>query len=216
MGWWDFLFLTFLNSGTRLFLIFGVSTPAPYVSARITRNTANLHIRVWTCRLIDITSRMCILVWCYLLPVTERGGWYDTLLWVADVYMLALYFAQTRWRVQCLKIFRLTMFEISRWRVQCLKNFRHTMFEVFHHFSQLSSCVGTNSCGVGAPVQFGATTIDSTNVNENYLSDSNSTTSYAMTGSNQGMFNDYASRASVAQLVRARDCQSLGRRFDSV
>ena len=25
-----------------------------------------------------------------------------------------------------------------------------------------------------------------------------------------------ASRASVAQLVRARDCQSLGRRFDSV
>ena len=67
------------------------------------------------------------------------------------------------------------------------------MFEVIHHFSQLSSCVGTNSCGVGAPVQFGATTIDSTNVNENYLSDSNSTTSYAMTGSNQGMFNDYAS-----------------------
>jgi hypothetical protein len=70
---------------------------------------------------------------------------------------------------------------------------QNTMFEVIHHFSQLSSCVGTNSCGVGAPVQFGATTIDSTNVNENYLSDSNSTTSYAMTGSNQGMFNDYAS-----------------------
>mmetsp|Transcript_96848 Transcript_96848/g.141669 ORF Transcript_96848/g.141669 Transcript_96848/m.141669 type:complete len:135 (-) Transcript_96848:212-616(-) len=67
------------------------------------------------------------------------------------------------------------------------------MFEVIHHFSQLSSCVGTNSCGVGAPVQFGATTIDSTHASENFLSDSNSTTSYAMTGSNQGMFNDYAS-----------------------
>ena len=27
---------------------------------------------------------------------------------------------------------------------------------------------------------------------------------------------NWTSRASVAQLVRARDCQSLGRRFDSV
>jgi len=67
------------------------------------------------------------------------------------------------------------------------------MFETIHHFSQLSSCIGSSSCGVGAPTQFGATSIDSANVNEKWLADSTSSTSMAMTGSNQGMFNDYAS-----------------------
>ena len=28
-----------------------------------------------------------------------------------------------------------------------------------HHFTQLTSCVGDNSCGVGSPVWFGATYI---------------------------------------------------------
>jgi hypothetical protein len=72
------------------------------------------------------------------------------------------------------------------------------MFDTIHHFQQLSSCVGTNSCGVGVlPVAdggllFGATSITSTNVAEGWLDDSNSTTVYAMTGSDQGMFNSYA------------------------
>ena len=73
------------------------------------------------------------------------------------------------------------------------------MFDTIHHFQQLSSCVGTNSCGVGVlPVAsggllFGATSITATNVAEGWLDDSNSTTVYAMTGSDQGMFNSYAS-----------------------
>ena len=67
------------------------------------------------------------------------------------------------------------------------------MFEHIHHFQQLSSCVGTNSCGVGAPTLFGATAITSTNVSENWLADSiQGTTALAMTGSDQGMFNSYA------------------------
>ena len=67
------------------------------------------------------------------------------------------------------------------------------MFEHIHHFQQLSSCVGANSCGVGAPTLFGATSITSTNVSENWLADSiQGTTALAMTGSDQGMFNSYA------------------------
>ena len=67
------------------------------------------------------------------------------------------------------------------------------MFETIHHFQQLSSCVGTNSCGVGAPTLFGATAITATNVNENWLADSvQGTTSMAMTGSDQGAYNSYA------------------------
>jgi len=68
------------------------------------------------------------------------------------------------------------------------------MFETIHHFQQLSSCVGSNSCGIGSPVTFGATAITSTNVNENYLVDDvmSAATTYAMTGSDQGMFNSYA------------------------
>ena len=73
------------------------------------------------------------------------------------------------------------------------------MFDTIHHFQQLSSCVGTNSCGVGvsrAPgsgLLFGATSIKAWPVAEAWLDDSNSTTVYAMTGSDQGMFNSYAS-----------------------
>ncbi len=66
------------------------------------------------------------------------------------------------------------------------------MFDAIHHFQQLTSCVGTNSCGVGSPVLFGATSITATNVAEGWLSDSNSTVTFDMTGSDQGMFNSYA------------------------
>ena len=68
------------------------------------------------------------------------------------------------------------------------------MFDTIHHFQQLSSCVGTNSCGVGTTggLLFGATSITATNVAEGWLSDSNSTVTFDMTGSDQGMFNSYA------------------------
>ena len=66
------------------------------------------------------------------------------------------------------------------------------MFDAIHHFQQLSSCVGANSCGVGAPTLFGATAITNTDAAKAWLDDSNSTVSYAMTGSDQGMFNSYA------------------------
>ena len=68
------------------------------------------------------------------------------------------------------------------------------MFDTIHHFQQLSSCVGTNSCGVGTTggLLFGATSITSTNVAEGWLDDSNSTTVYSMSSSDQGMFNSYA------------------------
>ena len=71
------------------------------------------------------------------------------------------------------------------------------MFESIHHFQQLSSCVGSNSCGIGSPVNFGATTINSANVHENWLVDDiqSAATTYSMTGSDQGMFNDYAAIA---------------------
>ena len=71
------------------------------------------------------------------------------------------------------------------------------MFETMHHLQQLSSCVGTNSCGIGSPVNFGATTINSANVHENWLVDDiqSAATTYSMTGSDQGMFNDYAAIA---------------------
>ena len=68
------------------------------------------------------------------------------------------------------------------------------MFDAIHHFQQLSSCVGINSCGVGTTggLLFGATSITSTNVAEAWLDDSNSTTVFAMTGSDQGAYNSYA------------------------
>ena len=86
------------------------------------------------------------------------------------------------------------------------------MFDTLHHFQQLSSCVGTNSCGVGAPTLFGATAITATNVNENWLADSiQGTTSLAMTGSDQGMFtsgsaiNNYWSDTTAMDNLRAAD-----------
>jgi len=66
------------------------------------------------------------------------------------------------------------------------------MFDAIHHFQQLSSCVGAKSCGIGAPTLFGATAITNTDASKAWLDDSNSTVSYAMTGSDQGMFNSYA------------------------
>merc|ERR1712216_343436 len=62
-----------------------------------------------------------------------------------------------------------------------------TMFDSIHRFQQLSSCIGS-------PVTWGATSITSTNVNENWLGDDvmSAATTYAMTGSDQGMFNSYA------------------------
>ena len=87
------------------------------------------------------------------------------------------------------------------------------MFDTIHHFQQLSSCVGTNSCGVGTTggLLFGATSITATNVAEGWLSDSNSTVSYAMTGSDQGMFssktaiNNYWSDTTAMDNLRAAD-----------
>jgi hypothetical protein len=66
------------------------------------------------------------------------------------------------------------------------------MFDAIHHFTQLSSCVGANSCGVGAPLVFGAVSITSTNAAESWLSDSNSSVAFDMTGSDQGAYNSYA------------------------
>ncbi|EKX54829.1 hypothetical protein GUITHDRAFT_99480 [Guillardia theta CCMP2712] len=92
------------------------------------------------------------------------------------------------------------------------------MFETIHHFQALSSCVGSNSCGVyfnigteDSGLNFGAAHLNVSVADANgdytnspgaqgwnasgeapgakaWLSDSNSTVSYSMTGSNQGMF----------------------------
>jgi hypothetical protein len=67
------------------------------------------------------------------------------------------------------------------------------MFHDVLHLQQLSSCVGSNSCGIGSPVLFGATAVTSTNVAESWLADSiQGQTTYSMTGSDQGMWNSYA------------------------
>jgi hypothetical protein len=81
------------------------------------------------------------------------------------------------------------------------------MFDTIHHFQMLpgafavevqGSCVGSNSCGFGVlpaadgGLLFGATSITSTNVAEGWIDDSNSTTVYSMSRSDQGMFNSYA------------------------
>ena len=75
------------------------------------------------------------------------------------------------------------------------------MFDTIHHFQQLSSCVGDNSCGVyfntapsdTAGLFFGGTHLQANTsvqlgVAKGFLADSNSTVTYAMTGSDQGMF----------------------------
>ena len=89
------------------------------------------------------------------------------------------------------------------------------MFEHIHHFQQLSSCVGSNSCGAyfnTAPsdtngLWFGATHLqggyntpleNKTLAGKFWLNDSNSTTvwgtdQYNMAGSNQGMFSSFSS-----------------------
>ena len=98
------------------------------------------------------------------------------------------------------------------------------MFEHIHHFQQLSSCVGDNSCGVyfntspsdTAGLFFGATHLQANpdtvaGVGKGFLADSNSTVTYAMTGSDQGMFtsgsaiNNYWSDTTDMDNLRAAD-----------
>ncbi|EKX39846.1 hypothetical protein GUITHDRAFT_114096 [Guillardia theta CCMP2712] len=74
------------------------------------------------------------------------------------------------------------------------------MFHDIVHFQSLSSsCIGSNSCGVGTAydadgIFFGAANISSTNVAESFLKDSVDNSSYSMnSGANQGMYNNYAS-----------------------
>jgi hypothetical protein len=66
------------------------------------------------------------------------------------------------------------------------------MFHDVLHLQQLSSCVGSNSCGIGSPVLFGATAITSTNVAEAWLGDDKTGGLSNMATSNQGMYNSYA------------------------
>ena len=102
------------------------------------------------------------------------------------------------------------------------------MFEHVHHFTQLSSCVGSNSCGVyfntspsdTAGLYFGATHLqNSTNadlgVSKNWLADSiQGLTTYNMATSNQGMFtsgsaiNNYWSDTTAMDNLRAADITS--------
>merc|ERR1711998_662593 len=98
------------------------------------------------------------------------------------------------------------------------------MFDTVHHFQQLSTCVGSNSCGVyfntspsdGAGLFFGATHLQESSdtalgVGKGFLADSNSTVTYAMTGSDQGMFssgsaiNNYWSDTTAMDDIRAAD-----------
>jgi hypothetical protein len=81
------------------------------------------------------------------------------------------------------------------------------MFADVSHLTQLTSCVGANSCGLGAPTLFGATSITATNVGEGYLAsaDNGNGASFAMTGSNQGMFNSYAAISSFWSDTTAMD-----------
>jgi hypothetical protein len=67
------------------------------------------------------------------------------------------------------------------------------MFEVIHNFTQLSSCVGSSSCGVGGTVTFGATDIN-TATGKGFLADvdNGNGSTFTMWGSNQGMYNTYA------------------------
>ena len=66
------------------------------------------------------------------------------------------------------------------------------MFHDVLHLQQLSSCVGSNSCGVGSPVLFGATAVTSTPVAEAWLGDDKTGGLANMATSNQGMYNSYA------------------------
>jgi NADH:ubiquinone oxidoreductase subunit F (NADH-binding) len=55
------------------------------------------------------------------------------------------------------------------------------MFSDIHHFSQLSSFIGSNSCGVDAPITFGTVSVTTTNVSESLLADSTTTEDFDMT-----------------------------------
>jgi len=66
------------------------------------------------------------------------------------------------------------------------------MFHDVLHLQSLSSCVGSNSCGIGSPVLFGATAVTSTNVAESWLADDKTGGLANMATSNQGMYNSYA------------------------
>jgi len=98
------------------------------------------------------------------------------------------------------------------------------MFDTIHHFQQLSSCVGDHSCNIyfntapsdTAGLFFGGThlqngTDTALGVGKGFLADSNSTVSYAMTGSDQGMFtsgsaiNNYWSDTTAMDNLRAAD-----------
>ena len=66
------------------------------------------------------------------------------------------------------------------------------MFHDVLHLQQLSSCVGANSCGIGSPTLFGATSITNADVDKSWLKDSLGATAYSMSSSDQGMWNSYA------------------------
>merc|ERR1712166_173080 len=104
---------------------------------------------------------------------------------------------------------------------------KRTMFETIHHFQQLSSCVGTSSCGVyfntapsdTAGLFFGATHLQANTdanlgVAKGFLADSNSTVTYDMATSNQGMFssgsaiNNYWSDTTAMDNLRGADITS--------
>ena len=92
------------------------------------------------------------------------------------------------------------------------------MFDTIHHFQQLGSCVGCNSCGVyfnTAPsdtngISFGATHLASGGT-KGWLADSNSTVTYDMGTTTQGMWssgtgiNTYWSDTTAMDNLRAAD-----------
>jgi hypothetical protein len=92
------------------------------------------------------------------------------------------------------------------------------MFDTIHHFQQLDSCVGSNSCGVyfnTAPsdtngLSFGATHLASGGTKA-WLADSNSTVTYDMGTTTQGMWssgtgiNAYWSDTTAMDNLRAAD-----------
>ena len=102
------------------------------------------------------------------------------------------------------------------------------MFEHVHHFQQLSSCVGSNSCGVyfntapsdTAGLFFGGTHLQNSTsadlgVSKNWLADSiQGLTTYNMATSDQGMFtsgsaiNNYWSDTTAMDNLRAADITS--------
>ena len=69
------------------------------------------------------------------------------------------------------------------------------MFDTIHHFQQLDSCVGSNSCGVyfnTAPGDTNGLSFEATHLasggTKAWLADSNSTVTYDMSTTTQGMW----------------------------